>query len=409
MVEKFMSTFCSLPWVHLATHPHGGVTLCCVSDFTHAMNSSRNFIGNAATPEYLNLNKHNVVEIMNSDYFRQVRQQMLAGEKPQACHRCYREEDNSVRSKRVEENARMGFTEDMARAITSGDGSIPVNFKFIELRLGNLCNIKCRTCNPASSSQWVPEYGKLQKELKFITQYNFKVDASWTESEEFWDDLLEHSKDVELLYINGGEPTLVEKHWRYLEKLIQKGLNKQITLWYNINMTNLPDKLLELWSHFKKVRVSSSIDDLGERNEYIRTGTKWGDVIKNLDKLQSISWIDTSVCQTISWMNVYYLPEFHEFMKSRGLHVHMNFVHDPAFLSVKVLPKKLQNIVLERCNNLDNWKIVALKNMCSDDNVNEVFSKGLEYNRALDANRNTSFDDAFPEWAAKIFAQKRAE
>jgi hypothetical protein len=336
---------------------------------------------------------------MNSDYYKQTRLQMLNNETPRACLRCYREEANGVRSKRIEENEKLGFTEDMARAITQADGTIPVNLKFVELRLGNLCNVKCRTCNPASSTQWAPEYKKLQQELKFVTQYDAKINASWTESEAFWDDLLEHSKDVELLYINGGEPTLVEKHWHYLERLIDRGLNKQITLWYNINMTNLPDNLIELWSYFKTVQVSCSIDDLGNRNEYIRSGTKWDDVITNLDKLQSIPWINTSVCQTVSWMNVYYLPEFHEFMKARGLHVHMNFVHDPAFLSVSALPAALTGEILLKCNGLDGWKIDMLINMFNGSKGTDILEQGLQFNTALDASRHTSFAETFPEFA----------
>jgi len=401
-----MSTYCSLPFIHLATHPHGGATLCCVSDFTNSMNSARNFVDDK--PVYLNLNKNSVVEIMNSDYYRQVRNQMLTGEKPQACMRCYREEENGVRSKRIEENEKLGFTEDMARAITQADGTIPVNFKFVELRLGNLCNVKCRTCNPASSTSWAPEYKKLQQELKFVTQYNVKIDASWTESEEFWEDLLEHSKEVELLYINGGEPTLVEKHWHYLQRLIDAGLNKQITLWYNINMTNLPDKLLEIWKQFKAVEVSCSIDDLGERNEYIRTGTKWDTVISNLDKLQSLPWIKTSVCQTVSWMNVYYLPEFHEFMKDRGLRVHMNFVHDPAFLSVKMLPTTLVKKIMAKCSSLEGWKIVMLANMFTNSKRGVALKQGMQFNAALDKSRRTSFGDTFNEWFAIISAHVKA-
>jgi len=385
-----MSTYCSLPFIHLATHPHGGATLCCVSDFTNSVNSARNFVDDK--PVYLNLNKNSVVEIMNSDYYRQVRNQMLTGEKPQACMRCYREEENGVRSKRIEENEKLGFTEDMARAITQADGTIPVNFKFVELRLGNLCNVKCRTCNPASSTSWAPEYKKLQQELKFVTQYNVKIDASWTESEEFWEDLLEHSKEVELLYINGGEPTLVEKHWHYLQRLIDAGLNKQITLWYNINMTNLPDKLLEIWKQFKAVEVSCSIDDLGERNEYIRTGTKWDTVISNLDKLQSLPWIKTSVCQTVSIYNIATIHDFHAYMKMRGLHVHHNFVYDPVFLSAANLPANEKMDIISSCEisgTFDAYQILSIKNYLTPQDNSEKLEHFKKYNVWLDSERKT--------------------
>ena len=36
-----MNTFCVLPWIHLATHPHGGTSLCCVTDFKDGAGMSK--------------------------------------------------------------------------------------------------------------------------------------------------------------------------------------------------------------------------------------------------------------------------------------------------------------------------------------------------------------------------------
>jgi hypothetical protein len=389
-----MSTYCSLPWIHLATHPDGGATLCCVSDHRNAASRARNF----EPLQYLDVNNNTIDSIMNSDYYKQTRLEMLNNQIPHACQRCYQEEANGVRSKRVEENERLGFTEDMARAITQHDGTIPVNFKFVELRLGNLCNLKCRTCNPMSSTNWIQPYQKLQEELKFVTHYDRKINSSWTESDEFWDDLFKHSEDLQLIYVNGGEPTLVEKHWKYLEELIKRGLNKQITLWYNINMTNLPDKLIELWKEFKRVQVTCSIDDLGERNDYIRAGSEWNTVIRNLDKIQSYTWIEASVCQTVSWMNVYYVNDFIKFMRNRNLHVHLNYVYDPEFLSIKALPAEMKQAVLDRCTDLNQWELNSLSSQFTNTGDMTLYQRGVQYNKWLDNNNRTSFAKVFPEW-----------
>jgi hypothetical protein len=40
---------------------------------------------------------------------------------------------------------------------------------------------------------------------------------------------------LKLLFINGGEPTLIKQHWAYLEKLIKAGLAENIEIKYNIN------------------------------------------------------------------------------------------------------------------------------------------------------------------------------
>lgn len=374
------NTFCPLPWVHLATHPEGKVTLCCVSDHNHNMNAARTKDGTL-----LNLNKNKIIDIVNSDYFIAVREEMSQNQKPPACMRCYKEEENLFQSKRQLELSRFG------KGIFDMFGPIEPNFKFIELRLGNLCNVKCRTCNPSSSSQWVTEYNKLQEELKFVTHYD-KINSDWTESDEFWDDLLNHSKDLELIYINGGEPTLVEKHWNYLERLIERGLHKQVKLWYSINMTNVPDKLLEIWSQFKEVEVHASIDDLYDRNAYIRKGTKWDDVEENLNKLIDTKWINLSVTQTISWMNAYYVKEFREYFSKMGVTVNTNYVYDPKFYNIAILPESVKEQLVDIVP-------IDILNHMSTDISHTLLQQGFEYNKWLDNSRNEDFAMKFPEWA----------
>ena len=374
-------TFCPLPWTHLATHPEGKSTLCCVSDHKNNMSAARTH------GKVLNFNDgKKVIEIMNSDYYVKVRQQMKEGIKPGACLRCYVEEESLITSKRELELARFG------RDFIDNNGVIEPNLKFIELRLGNLCNVRCRTCNPASSSQWVTEYQQLEVDLQFVTHYD-KIDTFWTQSDKFWDDLLDSSKQVELIYINGGEPTLVEKHWHYLERLIERGLHKQVKLWYSINMTNVPDKLLEIWKQFKEVEVHCSIDDIGDRNSYIRKGTRWEDVETNLKKLQDNPWLKFSVTQTVSWMNIYYVKEFKEYFDTLGIQTQSNLVYDPKFYSISILPEQFKERLRERLEGFD----YLLEHVSSDINI-DLFKRGLEFNDYLDNNRNESFETIFPEW-----------
>jgi organic radical activating enzyme len=372
--------FCPLPWMHLATHPEGKATLCCVSDHTNNISAAR------TNNKVLNLNNNKVIDIVNSDSYIKVRQEMRNGIKPASCTRCYDEEETIIKSKRQLELERFGI------GYTDNNGVINPNLKFLELRLGNLCNVKCRTCNPASSTQWVSEYKQLQKDLPFVTQYD-KINTLWTQSDIFWNDLLDCSENVELIYINGGEPTLVEKHWNYLERLIERGLHKQVKLWYSINMTNLPDKLLDIWQQFKEVEVHCSIDDLGERNSYIRYGTKWNDVENILYKLKENSWIQSSVTQTVSWMNIYYVPEFYQYFNNLGFRVQSNLVYDPSFYSIAILPQslkvKLETVLTDHKQLLEH----------TSSNVNiELFDRGIQYNNWLDSNRQESFKKIFPEW-----------
>lgn len=399
-----MSTkICSLPWTHLATHPHGGCTLCCVSDHRGGASRARDYESDGHTV-WLTLNRHPIERVMNSDYYKEVRQQMLAGEEPEACKRCYDDERAGLRSKRLEENSRYLDKIQDQIAKTGPDGTIPVSFRFIELRLGNVCNLVCRTCNPASSSKWVKEHADLEKKFNWITQYGKVERGEWFELDTFWDELLEKSTDLERIYINGGEPTLVEKHFVYLEKLIERGLNKQVELWYNINLSQLPAKLLALWQQFKTVTVSCSIDDLRERNDYIRHGSEWRTVEKNLLQLKAMPWVNLSIVQTISAYSVLYLDEFYEyFHNTMGIHVHLNWCYDPAFLAPWILPYDVKQRALERCRKvMQSWDYKNVEEHLNKIGDAYALEKFKVYTAELDASRNQSFATVFPELAEAL-------
>ena len=393
-------TFCSLPWIHLATHPHGGVTLCCIADHTNSESRAKNFDENG-NPIWLTLGKDSIDDIMNSDYYKQTRLQMLNDEVPKACERCFIEEQNGIRSKRLEENENYkDFTIENAKSITDDSGKIKVPMKFVELRLGNLCNVKCRSCNPASSTKWVKEYKELEKNFDFVTSYRWVDDFSWIENDKFWDDLFDNSDELEMIYINGGEPTLVKKHWEYLDKLVEKDMAKNISLWYSINMTNLPPKTFDVWKKFKNVRISCSIDDIGARNLYLRYPTKWDSVLKNLNLLLGEKYLDVSVCQTISFLNVFYMDEFYDYFHNhRKLHVHQNMVYDPEFLSPWILPLKIKQDIVDRCEKvMDKSDFDIFKSYMMNNKSNEkLLQQGIEYNEYLDTTRKENMRETFKE------------
>ena len=161
-MSKENKAFCVLPWIHHATHPMGHVTLCCESDMTNHASSSRDIVssltGDIIDVKYVD--KHSTEEIVNSDYFNDVRKRMLSGIKPSACEKCYKREELGLDSKRLlEQREYPNFDISDARNNTNADGSLKdIQFQFIELRLGNICNAKCRTCNPASSNKIKRDY-----------------------------------------------------------------------------------------------------------------------------------------------------------------------------------------------------------------------------------------------------------
>jgi len=393
------STFCPLLFQHLATHPHGGVTHCCVADHRNALSSSRD------GDRFYNLNRDTVHDTMNSESFKKARLEVLNDKKPKACLRCYAEEAKGMNSKRIEEIKNYPeYTIDVAREVTDNIGYMKdVQLEFVELRLGNTCNVACRTCNPASSSKWRNDYDALQKATTFqLTDYNTMEGFRWPERDGFWEDLLQHCDRVKTFYINGGEPTLIKEHFRFLERLVELG-KTDIKLWYNINMTNMNDKVIDLWKKFDHVKISCSIDDLGDRNHYIRYPTKWNDVEKNFLRLKSEGF-EMDITQTVSWMNYSTLGDFYTaFNKKYGIFVHHNYVYDPDILSPAVLPKEMRDEIHKRFEGVfDEWKLKELKTMFGGPDKPKKWEQAKEYTRNLDDIRNQDIENFLPEFEDMI-------
>ena len=403
------NTYCPLPWNHLATHPHGGVTLCCISDHTDGLNRARNFKEDYS--EFFDLNKQSVEQHMNSDYYKEVRLQMLNDEKPKACMRCYDEEDKGIKSKRQHEAEvfKQGSI-DWASELTSADGSIPMDLRFVELRLGNVCNVRCRTCNPASSSKWLEDYKDIVQKADFINKgylgLNFPEDFKWAEDDNFYDELFEASPNLELLYINGGEPTLIKQHWAYLRKLVDSGRSKNVILWYNINCTMLPPIALELWPEFKEARICLSIDDLEDRNAFIRTGTNWNAVLKTIDTLkQNQDKLVLRITQTVSAYNYATLPEFFKWAEMNGIEVDMNFVYDPDYLSPAVIPAKARELIHTEFREAlgNDHKLGTLLSMFNNSDWDELkWEQFCRYNDLLDKNDESDWRQAFTKLVSKV-------
>tara|TARA_B100002019_G_scaffold275679_1_gene273798 strand:- start:108 stop:764 length:657 start_codon:yes stop_codon:yes gene_type:complete len=204
---------------------------------------------------------------------------------------------------------------------------------------------------------------------------------------------------MEVLYINGGEPTLIKAHWNYLDKLVSSGRSKNIILWYNINMTNLPAEAIPIWKEFKEARVCPSIDCLDKRNQYIRFPTDWNDVTKHLDMLLEESVITTRITQTVSAYNYAYVDEF---LNWAPCPVDMNFVYDPDYLSPAILPPVVRRQVHEKFRKTlgNKYELGTLLSMFDNDDWDKTkWEHFCRYNDELDKIRkhDKGWRDIFPE------------
>jgi organic radical activating enzyme len=386
--------FCVLPFIHLATHPIGTVTPCCITDMENDMSTSKKGEFN------LFLDKDNLEDIANSNNFNQVRKKMINGEFPSECKTCYFHEKNEIYSKRMESNLKFKHLIDGAKENTNDDGSLKeLDYKYVELRLGTVCNLKCVTCNPFSSNRWNEDV-KIFKDTEFEKNY-FKCDirTEWFRSERFYDELYDKSSNLEEIWINGGEPTMIREHGYFLKKLIENDRAKNINLHYSINLTSLPDEFINMWKNFKNVRLHLSIDDIGERNDYIRYGAKWNVIMENFEKIiQYRDIFRLEVCQTVSCLNVYNIDNFKEFFNKYDIIIAHNYVHHPTFQHVSILPQHIKDEIISNIKHLREDEKNRLISELNKDVDEKHLNKFISFITLLDKKRNLKISDFLKEW-----------
>lgn len=349
MQENKYPKFCILPWIHLFVSTTGTMRPCCVSkEFDHRYKIQR----------------EGIKEFWNSTHMRELRLALLNGEEPEVCSVCWNKEAGGDKfSKRLGELSMFKDKIDVDELIssTSSNGSVDDNIVSYDLRLGNLCNLKCVMCNPNSSSKWLEDRDIIGKyENTGFSEYSLPH-LKWPTTDELWNYIHTNYRNIKLMHFAGGEPLLHKKHYNLLKFLVETNQSEHIFLKYNSNITVIPDQTCELWSKFKRVDIWSSIDGVGELNDYIRYPSKWSEILKSLSMLDSTpDNVNIRINATISALNVEYMPELYNFIVGQnykkigkghwytGTHISPDLVYDPEHLSVKILPKSLKEKITDK-------------------------------------------------------------
>lgn len=392
-----MSKICALPFIHLASHPNGVVSLCCQSEMKKELGFAK------TNGKVLFLGKNTLEEIRNSDSFKQVRLDMVNGIEPAACHRCYETERYGGMSKRLYENENYRWQD--RDAVIDGYGNVHSPLQFIELRLGNTCNLACVTCNGISSSKWIRDEKILTKNIEWFKRFETKQNK-WYESESFYENLAEISSHVSKIYINGGEPLLVKEHKVLLRKLIVLGVAKNVNLEYSINCTIQDSEFIELWKEFNYVVIQVSIDAVGGLNDWIRYGSSFESVKETLEWLIANKSDNVRImgCQTISAINACSISSMEEFLAQYDIEPSVNPVYSPEYFSASALTEFEKIQVRKSLSHVKNRRSVDAINSWLDNNKSDyiIRDKLNEFVRNLDSIRNVTY----PKYLADIVIGK---
>jgi len=337
------SSICMLPWVSIETSPMGTVRPCCMA---------HEEITDELGKKY-DLNETNIEVAYHSRYMQELRQQFRRGEKPATCNRCWEEEAAGRDSKRIHSQVRL---KELYKQVDWANDD-PDQLWFVDLKLGNICNLKCRICGSWSSSKWAEEELKYMPDVdkKDHIAYAWLRQGQWPrKTETFWDNMKELLPNIKYFEFTGGEPWMIQEHFDLLQYAVDKSYSKNIDIHYNTNGTQNPLPHVPMWSQFGRVDIAFSIDNVGSRFEYERYGATWAEANENIDRTHfaKSEWaqnITTQLCFTINIQNVYYLDELLAWADTKPFgSIYFNMMHSPDHMSIQKMTPAAQELVLNK-------------------------------------------------------------
>lgn len=392
--------FCILPWIHLHVWPNGKTFPCCLTPYEHD-------VGNA--------NTSGLKGVWNEMPMKQLRLNMLNDKPSPSCERCYEHERNGYDSLRINANRDYKHWTNYALTETKSDGSVDdMKLVYLDIRFSNLCNFSCRTCGPELSSGWHSD----SLALGNIDEKYPKFQRLRNTAEDLWDELEPNLQHVEGIYFAGGEPLMMEEHYKLLEYFIKHN-KTNITINYNTNFSTLKYKdkdCIDLWKKFERVRIGASVDGMGERGEYIRQGFDWAKFETNLQRFKKeLPNLDFYISCTLSVFNAFHMLDFHRYMVVKEYikpaDWDVNVLLFPEHYRFQILPEPYKSKFIDQYQQM----LTYLQNQPGTGRAVSGYSSAINYMKEqdlysthidrfkditnkLDCIRNQDFKKTFPEF-----------
>jgi hypothetical protein len=333
----------------------------------------------------------NLEEIWNSPEHLKLKHSVENDIAIPGCQQCYNAESHGLESRRM--GSKKLYEEYHQDIDINLDGPSGLDYS-----VGNLCNLKCVICNPRNSAKWIPDYQKLYP-LRSVEEFQFK---KYNQIEITDSDVLKYIKNIH--FHGGGEPLMAENHVNLLKKVDEvKGLS-DVRVFYNVNGTQtVSDSVLELWEKCRLIELYFSVDDIGPRFNYQRTGANWDQVQVNLrwffDNMPHNHMFNINC--TWGYMNLYYLPELIDWYQANFL---TNRYGDPVNL---IFQRALGEFNIQHLNDTVKKTLFnrflkypqlteLVKSIKTSNDTHLTFWKHIQ---KIDQIRNTDYKKLHPEWS----------
>jgi MoaA/NifB/PqqE/SkfB family radical SAM enzyme len=388
------STHCKLAELSLNLDMSGMISPCNLTNY---------YLQDTKNARHFNLLTDDIKDIWHSEYRKKLLEDHKNGIRNPTCKLCWDCEDAGVESARQRFNRQLKDVDVLE--------SQP---RIIIVKPGNLCNNACRSCNAHTSSMWYKDDYALDNQGKTFQEYlEFfqRHKTAYTDNKLLEERLAEWEDNIVFWNMYGGEPLIIPLFYKILDQAVSSTNVKEKQFNIHTNGMKYVDGLVEKLGLFKSSDIGFSIDALGDKNDYIRKGSEWTKIIKNLERYKNDCEqhenVTISVRTTFTPWNIFYYDEIYDYFKNMNIVASGTWCDDQPWNDIRYLPAKIKDAIIKKLSLYNctekqwNEKFTDLKNWLRTQphNYENLHNSFIEFNTKLDYVRKEKFDTVFPEYA----------
>jgi sulfatase maturation enzyme AslB (radical SAM superfamily) len=400
--------FCVVPWLSLYIQNDGKQNVCAYYQNEHFYGLEPDHFINNKTPAHP----------LNNSELLELRRKMLENKIPDGCEHCHDCEKNNGISHRQQRNQESSH---LIPEILQAKEQ-PQTISHMELRVGNLCNLRCRMCDPSSTMKWIKDWNSLHPEQYKIDEKKLKsaAELAWCEKPEYWNALNTYTTNLKVLEFAGGEPFYSKKVLEFLTYLVKTKASHNISISFITNLTILPDEFLALFPKFQQITFTVSLDGISSLNDYIRTGSIFNVIDENLRKLdrdfELLNLKRVGINTTLQVYNSLGIKELVDYLnqfKNIDNLPHLSPLFYPEYFAIEVLPQKIKEIakieieeIINSFSGREDWLIKSFKHalqLLKTPTDEKVLAVLRQETLKLDQHDNKSLREVSPELYLNLF------
>ena len=306
-----------------------------------------------------------------------LRKELLEGKSLEMCKDCYVMDQHNKPSGRLRQLLKVGvqqeyFDKSLASSTlkesfdysAGNQGQTNRTITDWQIDLGNFCNGACVYCNPNSSS-------KLATEFLQLGLVDNVPPPAWCDDPELLDKFINDliaSPNLSYLHFLGGETLITPGFKKILTALVTAGIAADLVVGFTTNLTVWSDTVVELLKQFKQVHLGMSIETLTVVNDYVRYPSNINSTIECMNRWVKLGNDNNWLIQlriTPTCLTVHELTTVYDYAWENNIAVEScNFLDDPEYMSISVLPTKYRTVAIEKITNwIDTHQTTKVSNI----------------------------------------------